>query len=235
MLCTIWSHKIVIHHPLYIAMKMCRFASALALVALAVLSIGQSTASAQDASDVFERLRAKYATIESLQAEFTQTMTSAYSDEAATSAGTLILSGDKYRIETGSQTLVTDGITTYIYLPNEKQVLINNFVEDETSFTPSDFLLNYDERFDVAKVDAVQHEGSRHFKLLLKPKSKDSFFREATLWMRDSDNIITRLEVLDVNETRMVFSLNNVKLNPKLSATTFTFMTPAGAEEIDLR
>ncbi len=84
-------------------------------------------------------------------------------------------------------------------------------------------------------VDVVTHDGARHYRLNLKPKSPDSFFREATIWMRDRDDIITKLTVLDVNETRMVFTLDNIELNPVLDTDPFLFTPPDGVEVIDLR
>ena len=211
-----------------------RFVSCIVL-GLVVLSVGHSAAVAQDAAAVFSRLQQKYNDLDGLRAEFTQTMTSAYSDGQASSSGTLTLAGDRYRIETASQVLVANGEETYVYLPEQKQVIINDVVEDESAFTPSEFLLNYDERFNVGSVEAVTLGGQKHFKLTLTPKSSSSFFQTATLWLRDRDDVITRLEVLDVNETRMVFELKNVEFNPKLSATTFRFTPPSGVEVIDLR
>lgn len=206
----------------------------LLLLAVVVLSVGQ-TAAAQDADAVFERLRDKYATIQSLRAEFTQTMTSVYSDEASSFTGQLVLEGDKYRVETGTEVLIVSDEEMYIYRPGEKQVLINDIVEDDNSFSPSDFLLNYDERFDVSGVETVTLDGTRHYKLRLVPKKADSFFQEATFWVRNSDTIITRVEVLDVNDTTMVFALKNIQLNPSIDAKTFTFTPPAGVEVVDLR
>ncbi len=149
--------------------------------------------------------------------------------------GRLILQGEKYRVETGTEVLVVNGQETYVYRPNEKQVLISDVVEDDASFSPSSFLLNYDQRFDVRDVAVVTYNGAKHYRLNLEPKSPDSFFREATIWMRDRDDIITKLMVLDVNETRMVFTLDNIELNPVLDADTFLFTLPEGVEVIDLR
>ncbi len=207
----------------------------LALFAAIVLTAGHPTAHAQDAEAVFERLLAKYEAIDGLRAEFTQTMSSAYWDQEESFTGQLILQGDKYRVETGTEVLVVNGQETYVYRPQEQQVLINDVVEDEASFTPSSFLLNYDERFDVRDVAVVTYNGAKHYRLNLEPKSADSFFRAATIWMRDSDDIITKLTVLDANETRMVFTLDNIELNPTLDSDTFMFTPPEGVEIIDLR
>ncbi len=212
-----------------------RFAVSLALLAAAVLSVGHPPAFAQDAGAVFERLLNKYHAITGLRAAFTQTTTSAYADGEDTFRGVLILQGEKYRVETGAEILVVDGEVLTVYRPVEKQVLINDVTEDENSFSPSEFLLHYDRRFEVAGVETAQLGGQRHFKLRLRPKNPDSFFREATLWMRDRDDLITRLELTDANETRMVFTLTDIELNPVLDAATFTFTPPEGVEVIDLR
>ena len=212
----------------------------LVLFAAIVLTAGHPAAHAQTSNNeladaVFERLLAKYNAIDALRAEFTQTMSSSYMEQDESFTGTLILQGEKFRIETGTEVLVVNGQETYVYRPVEQQVLINDVVESEDSFMPNEFLLHHDERFDVLDVDEVTYDGARHFRLNLKPKNPDSFFKEATLWMRHRDDVITKLTVLDVNETRMVFTLDNIELNPSLDADTFSFTPPDGVEIIDLR
>ncbi len=210
----------------------------LLLLAATVLFFGQSffgqAAHAQDADAVFQRLKAKYDAIDGLRASFTQTMTSAYTDDEASFSGALAFQGQQYRVETGNQTVVSDGKTTYIYLPAENQVLIGDPAEGEMA-SPSDFLLNYDTHFNASAVSVEQLDGQTHYKLTLTPKNGSSMFQSATIWLRDRDDIITRMELLDVNETTMTFNLTNVEINPRLDANTFVFETPDGAEVIDLR
>lgn len=194
-----------------------------------------SPAAAQDAEDVFERLKDKYDSIESLRAEFSQTMSSSYMDEQATSHGLLIASGEKYRVETEGQTLVTDGEVTWVYMPSQQQVLINDYMEDEQTFSVNEFLFDYDERFKLSDVQRSTLDGEDHFVVSLEPKSKDAFFTEATLSMRARDNVVTRLQVVDVNGTTMIFRLTNIQINPTLDAGVFSFTPPKGAEVVDLR
>ena len=207
--------------------------SRLLLVAI-FLTIGDQ-ATAQDADDVFERLKDKYDSIESLRAEFSQTMSSSYMDEEATSRGVLVVQGDRYRVETEGQTLVTDGDVTWVYMPSQNQVLINDYNEDEQTFSISEFLFDYEENYDASQVALTQLGGTRHFVLTLTPKKDDAFFTEATLSVRESDNVITRLQVVDVNGTTMIFNLENIQLNPSLQENTFSFTPPKGTEVIDLR
>ena len=202
------------------------------LVAVLLLVPG---ARAQDAEDVFERLKDKYESIESLRAEFSQTMSSSYMDEEATSHGLLIASGEKYRVETEGQTLVTDGRVTWVYMPSQQQVLINDYSEDEQTFSVNEFLFDYDEKFELSNVQSTAIDGELHYVMSLEPKSRDAFFTEATLSMRARDNLVTRLQVVDVNGTTMVFRLTNIQINPPLESGVFSFTPPEGAEVVDLR
>ncbi len=205
------------------------------LALAAVLFWGQSAVQAQSGSQVVKRLKTKYDTIKTLKADFSQEMKSAYSSGSETFAGTLFMQGPKYRVETGAQTIVTDGKTTWIYNQAEKQVLINDTVQDESSFSISDFFATFDKKYVAGKAESVRLNGEKHFKVRLTPRNKESFFQDVTFWLRDKDNLVTRLEVLDVNDTKMTFSLRNIQLNPSIAANLFTFKPPKNVEVVDLR
>lgn len=202
---------------------------------LVFLTSGYSTVQAQSADQVYQRLKSTYHTINAVRAEFTQTMSSSYSDESATSSGVVVMQGNKYRVETQAQTLVTDGNVTWVYLPGDGQVLINDYIEDETTFSMNDFLLNQADQYRATKVTTTLLGGQKHYVLTLTPKSQDSFFTEVLLSMRDRDNLVTRLQVKDVNGTTMVFDLKNIQLNPKLDGNVFTFQPPKNVEIVDMR
>jgi chaperone LolA len=208
-------------------MKLSYLLSRLLIVAIFLGMVDQ--AAAQSADTVFERLKEKYDTIESLRAEFSQTMTSSYMDDEATSKGVLVIQGDRYRVETDGQTLVTDGDVTWVYMPSQNQVLINDHNDDEQTFSINEFLFDYDENFDASDVKTATLGGQKHFVLTLTPKSEDAFS------MRDSDDIITQLQVVDVNGTTMLFNLENIQLNPTLQDNIFSFTPPQGTEVVDLR
>lgn len=205
------------------------------VLAVIVLLFGHQAAFAQTPDQVIRRVQDKYNGVQALRAEFTQTMSSAYSDEAQSYSGTIYLQGDKYRVEAGRQTFVTDGAVTWIYNADENQVLVNSNVEDETSFSLNDFLFNLQDDYTATEARRVNLAGQQHFMLKLKPRQTDSFFSDVTVWLRDSDTVVTRLEVVDANMTTMTFDLKNVQLNPAINAGTFTFRPPQNAEVVDLR
>jgi outer membrane lipoprotein carrier protein len=199
---------------------------------------GAQTPDGQSPDALIRRLEAKYNGGQALQAAFTRTLSQG--GQMNSLSGTLTLQGDRYRVETGRQTLVTNGETTWIYTPARGQVLVNDYVEDETAFSPSHFFDGYRERYRVAGVrtaqrDGAERDGAEHRVLTLEPKEPGAFFREVTLWMRASDAVITRLTVEDANASTMTFTLRDVSFGVPTSASTFRFDAPQSAEVVDLR
>ncbi len=184
---------------------------------------------AQAGGDLLDRLRMRYETTEALRARFTQ------SGGGATMQGTLILRGDAYRIETPDQLLVTDGTTSWVYAKADGQVLVNDAVADETTFSPADFFTHYPDRFAVRVDTSTVLDGARHEVLRLTPKSSDAFLREVTLWVRAEDTLPRRVRLIDGNGLELTFDLRDVEINPPLRGDVFRFAPPPGAEVVDLR
>ncbi len=206
--------------------------SLIALLIAGVI-IGSGSADAQSAEAIAKRLNDKYQPLTSLRAEFTQTMTSQYSDIRDEKSGHLLLRGDDYLLDTGNEVYARRGDDTWRYSRADNQVIVSAYMEDEGSFSVNDLFFSYDEMFNIMDIETETLDGARHFKVALQPKEDDSFFSEVTLWLRDRDDIITRIHILDLNGTRMDFRLNNVQLNPTLASNAFA--PPAGAEVVNLR
>ena len=82
---------------------------------LAVLFFGQAMSYAQDANEVIDYLKNRYDDVTLVRTGFTQKATSPFGESLPQNQGTVILQGNKYRVESGTQTFVTDGVTTWIY------------------------------------------------------------------------------------------------------------------------
>ena len=191
--------------------------------------------SQQRAQDLAARLADKYDSIQTMKAQFVQIVTSQFMDDPERFSGLLIFSQNQYRIETSTQTIVTDGTTTWIHNRGKQQVLITDFVEDETSFSLTSFLRNFDEEYDVRAEGQESLSGTQHDILFLTPRDDFSAFRSVRLWIRRRDLIVTRLLVIDLNDVTMTFDLSEITVNPELDSKTFAFQIPADVEIIDLR
>jgi chaperone LolA len=200
--------------------------AALALAAL-VLSAGQ--ARAQDANAVAQRLQARYQAIDALEADFTQSF------GGATLRGTLTVRGGAFRVELPSQTLVSDGTTLWSYSPDDNQVVVQDYTEEDLGFSIGQVFTDYLSVFRPTGATQATIGGVRHDVLALVPRESGTSVRDATLYVRSSDAVPTRVRVHDVNGQTLAFDLANVRLNPSLTSETFTFQPPRGVEVIDLR
>jgi outer membrane lipoprotein carrier protein len=204
-------------------------------VLLPLLCLGVSTpVPAQDAPSL-KVLQARYDELSGLRAAFTQVTASEFAGDSSQIDGRVLLSGNKYRVETPSQTVVTNGKTTWIYSPADSQVVVNDADADASTITPQTFLTASAEKYDVTATRTMQRNGAPHDVLSLSATTESARFSEATLWVRRADRIVTRLRATDRNGSTLDLRLYEIDLGPDFADTPFTFSPPDGVEIVDLR
>lgn len=176
-----------------------------------------------------------YDALDGLRASFTQVISSDFAGDTTKLRGTVVLSGNKYRVETATQTVVTDGQTTWIYTPADSQVVINDTEQDASTVTPETFLTASATRYEKTGTTSTTRRGRPHVKLTVAATDSSSRFTEATLWVRRSDRVVTRMRATDRNGSALDLRLRNLVVNPPRTDNPFTFTPPTGVEVVDLR
>jgi outer membrane lipoprotein-sorting protein len=195
----------------------------------------QESTSDQQAAVIAQRLSDRYDGIESMRLRFVQTASSAFMDTDERYSGDLVFTDTSYRIETSNQTIVSNGITTWIHNRGQAQVIINDFVEDEGSFSLTTFLRSFSDEYRSSWEGTQTLDGALHDRLRLLPTDEFAAFRQVDLWIRQSDTLVTRLIAVDLNDVRMVFELSDIVVNPALPADQFQFEMPSNVDVVDLR
>ncbi len=195
---------------------------------LTVPALGQDAVSLMDVQKAYDAL-------DGLRASFTQVISSDFAGDTTRIEGTVLLSGNKYRVETPTQTVVTDGQTTWIYTPADSQVVVNDAEQDASTVTPETFLTASADRYEKRSSARTTRQNTPHVKLAVIAADSSSRFKQATLWVRRSDRVVTRMRAVDRNGSTLDLRLNDPVVNPPLEETTFTFTPPEGVEVIDLR
>ncbi len=188
-----------------------------------------------DTERLATRLSSRYDAIDTMRLRFIQTASSAFMDTDERYSGQLTFSDVAYRIETPNQTIVTDGITTWVHNRSERQVIINDFVEDESSFFAHTVPGSFSDDYRATYQGSELLDGTGHERLRLYPLDDFAAFRQVDLWIRDSDDLVTRLIAVDLNDVRMVFELSSIEVDPDLDPDTFMFQIPDNVEQVDLR
>lgn len=191
------------------------------------IALAQSASPSPEA--VARTLQQRYRQVQSVTADFTQTT------GAQRHTGRLMVRGNAFRIALGDQTLVTDGTTLWSYAPADEQVVIQRYDARQQGFSIGQLFTDYLSVFRAVGATRATIGGVRHDVLTLRPRDAGSSVRDATLWVRSSDAIPTRVRVRDTNGAIHTFELSRVQLNQSMPASTFQFAPPRGTEVVDLR
>lgn len=188
---------------------------------------------AQDAQEIISKVQSNYKSIKDAKAGFSQSV-KPKSGKSQSASGTIYIQKEKkYRIETKDQTLVTDGVTSWSYSPKKNQVVIDNYKEGGNTFSPNKYLFDYPENF-YSDLDGEEKvSGKDCFLLKLNPRNKGTV-KSAKIWV-DKEEYLIRKIYINTSESSTTYTLKNIVLDAGISSSKFTFSTPAGVEEIDLR
>ncbi|MCL4509524.1 MAG: outer membrane lipoprotein chaperone LolA [Bacteroidetes bacterium] len=187
------------------------------------------------ASEIIKNVQNNYNQTNDAVIQFTQTVVYPLSKISKTIKGTLYLKkGNKYRIETGDKVMVTDGKTSWIYMPGSKQVIIDNFRDDKNTVTPDKFLLDVPSDYFAVLLSTQKSDKGNVYTLRLTPKSDNSFIRSIKIVV-NADWTVHSAEVSDMNDMRYTYIVDNLKTNSDLPDSEFEFTPPKGTQVVDLR
>ncbi|MEM1115719.1 MAG: outer membrane lipoprotein carrier protein LolA [Bacteroidota bacterium] len=201
----------------------------LCTLVLAVLLGGRADAQTTSPEAVARDLQERYGATESLQASFVQAV------GAQRLEGTLSVRADAFRLDLGRQVLVTDGTTLWSYSRDDQQVVVQDYEPARVGFNVGQLFTDYLDVFRVTGASRATVDGVRHDVLTLRPREAGMSVRDATLYVRSSDAVPTRVRVHDTGGGTLAFDLTDVRRNVPLPASTFQFTAPSGTEVVDLR
>jgi len=206
----------------------------LVLIGLVLLP-WRSWAQPVDGPTVVRKVRATFESLSSLRARFEQTFEWKMVGESQKVSGSLAAAkGDRYRIETDDQLIVTDGKTVWNFSKGNNQVIIDHMGKSADAPLMRDLMVRYAEGY-VAELKGQEVvRGSDCYVVELRAKAEE-FITAVTLWVDRKLWIPVRVRQVDVNENVNIYELLGVEVNVALPASLFSFQVPANAEVIDVR
>ena len=179
-----------------------------------------------DANSILKDLRNKFNSINDLTVDYSQK-----------AGGKVILNGkiifkkeNKYRVENKNQIVGSDGISAWNYNSAQKKYIITNYDGESNSIYSINYLV-----YQLPNECLLSARTEANLKVLeLAPKSTNLQFKKIELWI-NSDNLIQKIILSDLNNSTNEISLSNYKLNQKISDSIFSFNPPEGTKVIDLR
>ena len=130
-----------------------------------------------------------------------------------------------------NNSIISDGTTVWNYDARSKRVIISNFRDEPTSFSLERYIFDYPA---LCKIKySVTGKGNEEI-IELVPKENYIDFKSAKIW-KSSDNMISRMEIIDLADVKYIFQLSSVKIDQDIKDSKFNFTPPKGIKIIDLR
>ncbi|HMI43367.1 MAG TPA: outer membrane lipoprotein carrier protein LolA [Gemmatimonadaceae bacterium] len=208
----------------------------LAAFAFAVLPI---SARAQSADAIIDRAVAAYARLNSMRAEFKQTLTNPLTGNSQTTSGVILRKKPNLlsiTFESGDR-VAADGSTLWVFLPSSVpgQVMRMPYTGTNASTVdPAEQFLNAPRtRFTVTSSGTANVSGRATHAITLVPKRANAGFTSAKVWIDDADSSIRQFDVESANGLKRHVVITSFTPNPDLSKSTFRFAVPKGAKIVD--
>jgi len=211
------------------------------LISLAALAFAliPNPARAQSADAIIDRAVAAYARLNSMRAEFKQTLTNPLTGNSQTTSGVILRKKPNLlsiTFESGDR-VAADGSTLWVFLPSSVpgQVMRMPYTGSNASTVdPAEQFLNAPRtRFTVTSSGTANVSGRATHAITLVPKRANAGFTSAKLWIDDADSSIRQFDVESANGLKRHVVITSFTPNPELSKSTFRFAVPKGAKIVD--
>jgi outer membrane lipoprotein carrier protein len=208
----------------------------IAAIAVAVLPI---SARAQSADAIIDRAVAAYGRLNSMRAEFKQTLTNPLTGNSQTTSGVILRQKPNFlsiTFDSGDR-VAADGSTLWVYLPSSVpgQVMRMPYTGGNTSTVdPAEQFLNSPRtRFTVTSSGTATVSGRPAHAVTLVPKRANAGFTSAKVWIDDADSSIRQFDVESANGLRRHVVITSFTANPAIAKSSFRFAVPKGAKVVD--
>lgn len=179
------------------------------------------------AKAVLEEIRKRFLSYNSLGADFTLDITLA-EEPTETQKGTMAQQGNKYRLEMGSQSVISDGSTLWLIMAYNKEVQINDMPEEEemggSILSPESMLNFYDKGDFVYYLTNEYRDGSRTVQQIeFKPTDRNADYSKLRMNVNKANKDIISVEAFAKDGSRYKLSIDKLYPNKSFSAGYFTF------------
>jgi outer membrane lipoprotein carrier protein len=210
--------------------------TSVAAIAFAVFPI---SARAQSADAIIDRAVAAYGRLNSMRAEFKQTLTNPLTGNSQTTTGVILRKKPNLlsiTFDSGDR-VVADSSTLWVYLPSSVpgQVMRMPYTGGNAiTVDPAEQFLNAPRtRFTVTSSGTANVSGRATHAVTLVPKRANAGFTSAKVWIDDADSSIRQFDVESANGLKRHVVITSFTPNPELSKSTFRFAVPKGAKIVD--
>lgn len=206
----------------------------LILVGIASSSFGQYD---EKALGILDAMSARYSKLASFKASFSYILENEMEKIHEEFSGTIIVKGDKFKLDLDEQEVYNDGETMWTYLKDVNEVNIDYYFPEDEDMTPSTIFSAYKNGYKYLFLEEETIDNNIYNVIDLVPDDQDKPFFKVRLWIKKSDNTLFRWKLFDRTGNIYLYSITSFNDNYNAGDQEFVFDSSRypGVTEIDLR
>jgi len=187
--------------------------------------------------ELVQRIQAHYDEIQDFEAAFTQRVVHRVVQKVIEESGTVAFKRPgrmRWEYRSPEKLLVTDGATSYFYVPEDRQVIVSHTQNGAMGLAPDSPLsvimgeTRLLDAFQVVDSESEPAVGGRVLRLI--PLRPQEDFEEAEIEVRPADGQVRRISLLDNQGNRTEFIFEDIRENRGLPDEAFRFTVPSGVD-----
>jgi outer membrane lipoprotein carrier protein len=201
------------------------------LIFSAILAFSQ--AKDPKASALLDEVSKKAKSYKSIKVELSYTMVNTKAKINEEKTVTLLVSGDKYRMAAGGQTVICDGKTIWTYIKESNEVQVNALENKDDALTPSKLLTSYNANY---KSKIIKSDDPAAEAVELIPNTSKNFTK-AILGIDKAKKQIRSFTLYDKSGNTFTYKVKTYITDTPVTDADFTFDAKKfpGVEVIDMR
>jgi len=186
--------------------------------------------------EILKEVSEKTKSYSSIKVNFTYNMDNPGAKVHESETGTLIVKGDKYRLDIAGQVVICDATTTWTYISDANEVQVNAVENDEGIITPTRLLSSYSEDYRSKITGEITKNSIVQYVIELKPNA-DKSITAVELNIDKEQLRIMRIAIQDKSGNTFTYMVNKFETNVAVKDTDFSFNAKdyPGVEVIDMR
>ena len=201
------------------------------------LTVSASAQYDPKALEILEAMSKKYKSIPAFEANIACTLTNDVDKINEEFKGKITVKGDKFRMALPEQEVINNGVTIWTYLPEAKEVNIDNYDPGSEDVNPSKMHEVYKKGFKYLYLQDKTEGGVLCEEIDLVPEKKDAQYFKIKMFINKKEKTIQSFTLFDKGGNRYKYTISKFSANPKVEDTFFAFDPSKypGVEVIDLR
>lgn len=189
------------------------------------------------ALEILDAMSKKYKSIPAFEANITCNLTNDVDKVNDEFKGKITVKGDKFRMALPEQEVINNGATIWTYLPEAKEVNIDNYDPNSEDINPSKIHEVYKKGYKYLYLQDKMEGGVMCEEVDLVPEKKDAQYFKIKMFINKKEKTVQSFILFDKGGNRYKYTISKFVPNAKIDDSYFSFdpKNYPGVEVIDLR